>query len=152
MCEWKSAVMLFLLQINMTFEFLKTIRFFILSKIQTGTWSFVSQSGPSEAWGRGWVRYRPRFFDQIGHQTTCAFMRNKHFSNKLCHHQTYENYEQSWQKLDTFLVKKLLYKSKFSKIFINLNFFGKIRPILDNKKFEIFDKVVHNFGKSNRGH
>ena len=50
--------------------------------------------------------------------------------------------------MDTFLVKKLLYKSKFSKIFINLNFFGKIRPILDTKKFEIFDKAVHNFGKS----
>ena len=32
--------------------------------------------------------------------------------------------------------------------------FGKIRPILDNEKwlwtqnFEIFDQVVHNFGKS----
>ena len=25
------------------------------------------------------IRYRPRFFDQVGHQTMYAFMGNKHF-------------------------------------------------------------------------
>ena len=67
-------------------------------------------------------------------------------------------------KLDTFLVNKVLEKSKFSKNFINISWspnqifftefsFGKIRPILDTENdfetqnFEIFEKVVHNFGK-----
>ena len=54
------------------------------------------------------VRVRPRFFDQVGHQTNNASIRNKYFFNKLCHHQTYQNYEQSRQKLGTFLVNKVL--------------------------------------------
>ena len=33
--------------------------------------------------------------------------RNKHFFTKYCHHQTYQNYEQSRQKLGTFLENKL---------------------------------------------
>ena len=61
------------------------------------------------------TRYRPRFFDQVGHQTTYASMENKHFSTKYCHCQTYQNYEQSRQKLGTFLENKVLQKSKFSK-------------------------------------
>ena len=40
------------------------------------------------------VRDRARFFDQVGHQTTNASIRNKHFFTKLCHRQTYQNYEQ----------------------------------------------------------
>ena len=28
------------------------------------------------------IRYRPNFFDQIGHQTTYASMGNKHFITK----------------------------------------------------------------------
>ena len=55
-----------------------------------------------------WNRYRPRFFDQVGHQTTSASMVNKHFFTKSCHHQTYQNYEQSRQKLGTFLENKVL--------------------------------------------
>ena len=39
-------------------------------------------------------RVRPRFFDQIGHETMCAFSRNKHFFTKSCHRQTYQSYEQ----------------------------------------------------------
>ena len=34
----------------------------------------------------GWhttIRYRPRFFDQVGHQTTYASIGNKHFINKI---------------------------------------------------------------------
>jgi hypothetical protein len=27
-------------------------------------------------------RYRPRFFDQVGHQTTSAYIENKDFSTK----------------------------------------------------------------------
>ena len=44
-------------------------------------------------------RDRPRFFDQVGHQTTYAYIGNKHFFTKLCHRQTYQNYEQHSQSL-----------------------------------------------------
>ena len=40
-------------------------------------------------------RYRPRFFEQVGHQTTSAYIENKHFFTKSCHRQTYQNYKQS---------------------------------------------------------
>ena len=53
-------------------------------------------------------RDRPRFFDQVGHQTTNSSIGNKYFFTKLCHPQTYQNYEQSRQKLGTFLVNKVL--------------------------------------------
>ena len=39
-------------------------------------------------------RYRPRFFDQVGHENMYAFSGNKHFFTKSCHRQTYQNYEQ----------------------------------------------------------
>ena len=48
-------------------------------------------------------RYHPRLFDLVGHQTTYASMGNLHFITKDCHHQTYQNYEHSRQKLGTFL-------------------------------------------------
>ena len=53
-------------------------------------------------------RYRHRFFDQIGHQSIYASIGNKHFFTKWCHCQTYQNYEQSRQKLGTFLGDKVL--------------------------------------------
>ena len=45
---------------------------------------------------RLWIdtRIRPRFFDQVGHETMSAFSRNKHFFTKSFHHQAYQNYEQ----------------------------------------------------------
>ena len=48
-------------------------------------------------------RVRPRFFDQVGHETMYASSGNKHFFTKSCHHQTCQNYEQSRQKLGTIL-------------------------------------------------
>ena len=72
-------------------------------------------------------RDRPRFFDQVGHQTTNVSIGSKYFFTKQCHHQTYQNYEKSWQKLGTFLVNKVLYFLKMCPIFIG---------------------SVHNFGKS----
>ena len=53
-------------------------------------------------------RVRPRFFDQVGHQTTNASIGNKYFFTKLCLCHTYKNYEQSRQKLATFLENKVL--------------------------------------------
>ena len=51
---------------------------------------------------QGRNRVRPRFFDQVGHQTINASRRNKYFFTK------YLNHEQSRQKLSTFLVNEVL--------------------------------------------
>ena len=76
-----------------------------------------------------------------------------------CHCQTYQNYEQSQQKLGTFLVDKEPYKSKFSKNIINLSWspnqiFFKEFFLERFDQFQTlkndFDKVVHNFGKSDK--
>ena len=52
-------------------------------------------------------RVRPRFFDQVGLETTYASSKNKYFFTKSCDRQTYQNYEQSWQKLGTILGNKV---------------------------------------------
>ena len=52
-------------------------------------------------------RVRPRFFDQVEHETMYASSGNKHFFTKPCHRQTYQNYEQSRQKLGTILENKV---------------------------------------------
>ena len=44
------------------------------------------------------IRDRPRFFDQVRHQTIYAYIGNKHFFNKSCYHQTYQNYEETPQR------------------------------------------------------
>ena len=53
------------------------------------------------------LRVRPRFFDQVGHENMYAFSGNMHFFTKSCHHLTYQNYEQSRQKLGTILENKV---------------------------------------------
>ena len=52
------------------------------------------------------VRYHSRFFVQPGHETTCASSVNKHFFTISCQRQTYQNYEESRQKLSTILENK----------------------------------------------
>ena len=37
------------------------------------------------------IRVRPRFFDQVGHETMYASSGNEHFFTKSCHRQTYQN-------------------------------------------------------------
>ena len=46
-------------------------------------------------------------FKQVGHETMYASSGNKHFFTKSCHCQTYQNYEQSLQKLGTILGNKV---------------------------------------------
>ena len=53
------------------------------------------------------IKVRPRFFDQVRHETMYAVSGNKYFFTKSCHHQTYQNYEQSRQKLGTILENKV---------------------------------------------
>ena len=54
-----------------------------------------------------WQRDRPRFFDQVRHLTTNASIGNKYFFTRSCHHQAYQNYEQSRQKSGTNLGNKV---------------------------------------------
>ena len=56
---------------------------------------------------RLWNRYGLRFFVRVEHETTYAFSGNKHFFAKQCHRQTYQNYEQSRQKLGNLEIKIL---------------------------------------------
>ena len=63
-------------------------------------------------------KVRPRFYDQVGHETMYASSGNKHFFTKSCHCQTYQNYEQSPRKS-----QNLYFQSHFSLLKI-----GRIFP------------------------
>ena len=66
-------------------------------------------------------RLGPRFFDQVGHETMFASSGNEHFFTKSYHRQTYQNHEQSRQKLGTILTKtKYLKNRNFQKILVSL--------------------------------
>ena len=68
----------------------------------------MSTCGPSM-----YHRVRPRFFDQVGHETMHASSGNNNFFTKSCHHQTYQNYEQpprtsqNWYFQSNFSVLKI---------------------------------------------
>ena len=94
---------------------LKTVKKVDLRLMKTAIFTNFSQNGlnlkPSTSrctirW-EPFYRYRPRFFDQVGHQTTYASMGNKQFFTKSYHCQTYQNYQQSRQNLDQFLENKV---------------------------------------------
>ena len=59
-------------------------------------------------------RYRPRFFDQVGHQTTSAYIENKHFFTKSSHRQTYQSYEQPPQSLQNLYFQRHFSASKIN--------------------------------------
>ena len=107
-------------------------------------------------------KYCPRFFDQVGHETMYVSSGNKHFFTKSCHRQTYQNYEQSRQKSTQFLeikypknqnCQKIIYNS-WSNILHRFFFTERFDQFLTQKNdfegtnFEMFEEVVHNFGKS----
>ena len=64
------------------------------------------------------TRNRPRFFDQVGHQTTYAYIGNKHFFTKSCHRQTYQNYEQPSERLQNLYFQSHFSASKINGIFL----------------------------------
>ena len=53
-------------------------------------------------------RYRQRFFFQVGNETIYASLKKKHFFKQRVHRQTYQNYEQSRQKIGQFLENEIL--------------------------------------------
>ena len=86
-------------------------------------------------------RYRPRFFDQVGHQTTSAYIESKHFFTKSCHCQTRQNYEQPPQSLQNFYFQNHFLAPKIKRIF--LNFFSCEEYLTRRSTFlnEIFWKL-----------
>ena len=108
-------------------------------------------------------RVRPRFFDQVGHETMYAFSGNKHFFTRSC--QTYQNYEQPPRTYQNLFFQSHFSVLKIGRIFPKKNFYDKYlnwRPTFINFFFEIFifDVLyflkshpifvcsVHDFGKS----
>ena len=85
-----------------------------------------------------YIRYRPRLFNQVGYQTTCAYIENKHFFTKSCHRPTCQNYEQPPQSLQNLYFQSHFLVSKIKRIFVLC--FLKMCPI--------FVGSVHNFGRS----
>ena len=73
------------------------------------------------------IRDRPRFVDQVGHQTMHEFMGETHFFTKQCHPQDYQKFK-SLQKI-SFIKVDLLVKYSLQKKKIR-----KIRLIFDAKK------------------
>ena len=65
-------------------------------------------------------RYRPRCFDQVGHQTMSAYIENKHFFTKSCHLQTYQNYEQPPESLQYLYFQSHFLASKINQIFFSV--------------------------------
>ena len=88
-------------------------------------------------------RIRPRFFDQVGHETMCTFSRNKHFFTKSCYHQTYQNYKQPPRTCPNSYFQSYFSVSKIGQIFPKKNFYKEYstrRPIFFWKSFfENFD-------------
>ena len=92
-----------------------------------------------------WLRNCSRIFERVVDETTFACGGK----NPLIY-QTYQNYEQSRQKLGTFVEDEVL----VSPIFIKekkperFNQFSTLKNNFENRNFDIFEKAVHNFGKS----
>ena len=85
-------------------------------------------------------RVRPRFFDRVGHETIHASSGNKHFFTKLCHCQTYLNYQQPPQ------ISRNSYSNFYQNIFSKILIF---KILYFQKLGQIFVGSVHNFDKSN---
>ena len=92
-----------------------------------------------------YLRYLSNFFDRWAHETTYAYIGNKHFFTKSCHRQTYQNSKISWQKMCLILLIKGFKNWSFQKmpitIYVPLNWyssmekkFRKIRIIFDIEK------------------
>ena len=80
-----------------------------------------------QIWFYLYTRVLSWFFVWVGHETMYASSENKHFFTKSCHRQTYQNYEQSQQKIGTILGNKVSWKSNSLKEHFNKKCFWKFR-------------------------
>ena len=88
------------------------------------------------------ARVRPRFFDQVGHETMYASSGNKHFFTKSCHRQTYQNYEQPPQTYQNLYFQSHFSVLKIGRIFPKKNSMKNIGlgdQLLLKNVFENFD-------------
>ena len=84
------------------------------------------------------IRVRPRFFDQVGHETMYASSGNKHFFTKSCHRQTYQNYEQPPRTSQNSYFQSHFSVLKIGRIFPKKNFYEEYltrRPTFIKKCF-----------------
>ena len=90
------------------------------------------------------TRYRPRFFDQVGHQTMYAYIRNKHFlrNHDIVRPTRIQNYKQPQCMIAKFLLSKSSSASKINGIFLILFSVKSIKlgdQLSKIKFFENFD-------------
>ena len=81
---------------------------------------------------------RPIFFDQVGHQTTNAFIGNKHFFTKYRPRQAYQNYEKRCERSQNSEFQSHFLMSKIGQIFPKKNFWEEYlirRPTFINEIF-----------------
>ena len=86
------------------------------------------------------ARVRPRFFDQVRHETMYASTGNNHFSTKSC--QTYQNYEQPPRTSKNSYFQSHFSVLKIGPIFPKKNSMKNIGlgdQLLLKNVFEIFD-------------
>ena len=88
-------------------------------------------------------RDRLRFFAQVGHQTTNAYIGEKHFFTKSCHRQTYKNYEQPPQRWHNSYFQSHLSTAKINGIF--LIFFSVKNIRLGDQLFIMKTSIFKNF-------
>jgi hypothetical protein len=91
----------------------KMVMIFLIGKFSMLLWYLCIST-----YGMG-IRDRPRFFDQVGHQTMNAYSGNKHFFTKSCHCQTYQNYEQPPKRFKLSYFQSHFSASKINRIFLN---------------------------------
>ena len=96
------------------------------------------------------IRYLSRFFDRWAHETTYAYIGNKHFFTKACHHQTYQNSKISWQKIGLILLIKGFKNWSFQKmpitIYVPLDWYSSMKFFF--RKIRIFFHIEKSLWKS----
>ena len=99
------------------------------------------------------IRYLSRFFDRWAHVTMYAYIGNKHFFTKSCHHQTYQNSKISWQKMCLILLIKGFKNWSFQKmpitIYVPLNWYSSMKKKL--RKIRIIFDIEKSLWKSEIG-
>ena len=100
-----------------------------------------------------YIRYLSRFFDCWAHETTYAYIGNKHFFTKACHHQTYQNSKISWQKMCSILLIKGFKNRSYQKMPIKtnvpLNWYSSMKKKF--RKIQIIFDIENWLWKSNFG-
>ena len=98
-------------------------------------------------------RYLSRFFDCWAHETTYAYIGNKHFFTKSCLHQTYRNSKISWQKMCSILVIKGFKNWSFQKMpitkIVPLNWYSSMKKKF--RKIRIIFDIENSLWKSEIG-